>query len=99
MPQKLLHKLYDLAQVPSKASELGIPLTMASLDIGDTGPEFAYCAEVTEQRLPELTERLESVRMIQDVYAVKNSLNQLKDVTEMMVERLSNPVARELLGD
>ena len=95
---EVLDKLFDLAQVPSRAPDLGIPLTMASLDIGDSGQEFAYCAEVTLQRLPELTERQENVKIIQDYYAVRNRLNQLKDVSDLIVERLSHPVVRELLG-
>ena len=74
-----LNNLYDLAKVPARASDLGVPLAMALLDVPQTDPELAFCAEVTEERLPELVDAQDEVRLIRNVYRIGNVLEQLKD--------------------
>ena len=97
--REMLNKLYDLAQIPVRAVELGVPLAKALCDVGDAGPEFAFCAEVTEQRLPELQPKIQDdVRLILDVYKMSMGVDHLTDVTEKIVQRYSHPHVTELLG-
>ena len=97
--REMLNKLYDLAQIPVRAVELGVPLAKALCDVGDAGPEFAFCAEVTEQRLPELQPKIQDdVRLILDVYKMGMGVDHLTDVTEKIVQRYSHPHVTELLG-
>ena len=86
--REMLNKLYDLAQIPVRGVELGVPLAMALCDVGDAGPEFAFCAEVTEQRLPELQPEIQDdVRLILDVYNIRTGVELLTDVTKEIVQR------------
>ena len=63
--REMLNHFYDLAQITVRAVNLGVPLAKALCDVGDAGPEFDFCADVTEQRLPELQlEIQEDVRTI-----------------------------------
>ena len=97
--REMLNKLYDLAQIPVRGVELGVPLAMALCDVGDAGPEFAFCAEVTEQRLPELQPEIQDdVRLILDVYNIRTGVGLLTDVTKEIVQRYNHPHVTELLG-
>ena len=97
--REMLNRMYDLAQMPARAAELGVPLAMALCDVGDAGPEFAFCADVTEERLPELQPRIQDdVRLILDVYDVRKGVELLTDVTETVVQRYNHPHVTELLG-
>ena len=97
--REMLNKLYDLAQIPVRAVELGVPLAKALCDVGDAGPEFAFCAEVTEQRLPELQPKIQDdVRVILDVYNVVRNVDHLADVTKKIVQRYDHPDVVKLLG-
>ena len=97
--KEMLNKLYDLAQIPVRAVELGVPLAKALCDVGDVGPGFAFCAEVTEQRLPELQPKIQDdVRLILDVYKMGKSVHLLSDVTEEIIERYHHLEVVELLG-
>ena len=96
--REILDKLYDLAQVSVRAGELGVPLAMALLDIGATGTEFAFCTEVTQERLPEIPGIRDDVRLILDVCDIGKGLGLLNDLTEMVVQRYSSPPVAELLG-
>ena len=96
--RQMLHKLYDLAQVSSRGSDLGVPLSMALLDVPRTGPEFEFCADIAEERLPGLTEIRDVVRSILDVYKIGMGVALLTDVTEKIVQRYSHPHVTELLG-
>ena len=97
--KEMLNKLYDLAQIPVRAVELGVPLAKALCDVGDAGPEFAFCAEVTEQRLPELQPKIQDdVRVILHVYEIGKGVDHLTDVTKMIVQRYDHPDVVKLLG-
>ncbi len=97
--REMLNKMYDLAQIPARAVELGVPLAKALCDVGDAGSEFAFCAEVTEQRLPELQPKIQDdVRFILDVYRMDMGVKLLTDVTEKIVQRYSHPQITEPLG-
>ena len=96
--REILDRLYDLAQVPVRADGLGAPLAMALLDVGATGPEFAFCAEITEERLPELPEIRDDVALILDIFEVRKGVDLLEDVTGMVVQRCIHPRVTELLG-
>ena len=93
-----LNNLYDLAKVPARASDLGVPLAMALLDVPQTDPELAFCAEVTEERLPELVDAQDEVRLIRNVYRIGNVLEQLKDVIGLIVQQYDDPLIVKLLG-
>ena len=94
---EMLHKLYDLAQVSSRGSDLGVPLAMALLDVPRTGPEFAFCAVVAEERLSGLPEIRDDVGSILDVYKLGMGVALLADTTEMIVQRYSHPNVAGLL--
>ena len=96
--RKALNQLFDLAKVRTRAGDLGVPLAMALLDVPQTDPEFAFCAEVTEERLPELADIQDEVRLIRDVYRAGMVLEQLKGVTETIVQRYNAHVVAQLLG-
>ncbi len=97
--REMLNKLYDLAQIPVRAVELGVPLAKALCDVGDAGPEFAFCAEVTEQRLPELQPKIrDDVRFILDVYKIGMGVDFLTDVTQKIAQRYDHLDVVELLG-
>lgn len=97
--REMLDKLYDLAQIPVRAVDLGVPLAKALCDAGDAGPEFAFCAEVTEQRLPELRPEIQDeVKFILDVYKMDTGIRLLTDVAEKIVQRYSHPQITEPLG-
>ena len=97
--REMLNKLYDLAQIPVRAVELGVPLAKALCDVGDAGPEFAFCAEVTEQRLPELQPKIrDDVRFILDVYKIGMGVDLLTDVTQTIAQRYDHLDVVELLG-
>ena len=97
--REMLNKLYDLAQIPVRAVELGVPLAKALCDAGDAGPEFAFCGDVTERRLPELQPKIQDdVRVILDVYKIGAGIDHLTDVTEVIVQRYNHSDVVKLLG-
>ncbi len=96
----VIERLYTLAQVPGRAGKLGVPLTMALLDVGETGPEFAFCAEIAEKVAPELSNSQEDVEVILDVYGLLGDagIAEAEAVTETIVRRYDRPGVVELLG-
>ena len=95
---EFLNKLYDLAQVSVRADDLGIPLTMALRDVGNTDPGFAFCTEVMEYRSPELPKVRDAVRLIDDVYHVHMAVDLLKNVSDIVVRQYNHPAVATLLG-
>ena len=94
--QRIVHKLYDLSQVTARAGELGMPLTMALLDIDATGSAFGYCATIASQRATELTDQ-QSIEMIFSVYELKGTVQIADAATKSIIERYGHPEISRLL--
>ena len=94
----IINKLYSLAQVSGRAGNLGVPLTMALLDVGETGPELAFCAEIAENLAPGLASSQEAVGVILDVSRLLRSAGIAEAVTGMTIRRYGRPSVTELLG-
>lgn len=95
--ERIIHKLYDLAQVTARASELGVPLTMALLAIATTGTAFGNCATIARQRALELEDQ-ESIDTIFCVYELQEVVETADAATKLITESYRHPEIPRLLG-
>ena len=94
--RRMVQMLYGLAS--SRAGELGAPLTMGLLEIGQANPEFAFCTEIAEGLAPDLPNSQEDIELVLSVYGLLEGVRVAEALTGRVVQRYGRSRATELLG-
>ena len=76
-------ELYALARVSGRAGELGAPLTMALLDLGETEPEFTFCSDIARA----LARGQPDSQWVLNVYELRKGAHIARAATETTVRR------------